>query len=183
MTRLNPSSILASAVALVVGVSVGACASGAPSSPSPRPTPTTTAEATAVSSPSELPSPPAAIDACAVVTKTDAEHLTGTKVNDGQAGNPAEPSCTYTAPTTGPLGQVQVFIGAGAKKTYDIDVQLKHVFKPVAGVGEEAYEETNAIFFRKGTTWVAIELVRLNDPSENVAPLQEVAKAAVLRLG
>ena len=171
--------IAGAAIVLVLsGCATGGAASGTP--------PTPTVVPTFVRPPTPSPEPEmtfVALDACAILDHKAAQKIAQTPLETGQPGNPLSPSCLYTGPITGPLAQVQIFIGDGAKKTYDIDVQLKHVFKPVAGVGEEAYEETNAIFFRKGTTWVAIELVRLNDPSENVAPLQEVAKAAVLRLG
>jgi hypothetical protein len=160
-------------------LSVAACTSA--STPTPLRTPSISAAATA--SPTELASPSVvSFDACELVTKAEAETLAGTPVDPGQAVNPSEPSCTYTAPPTGPLGQVQVFVGAGAKKTLDIDRELQHEFTEVPGIGDEAWEENNAIFFRSGTTWVAIELVRLNDPAENREPLEALAKIVVLRL-
>jgi hypothetical protein len=42
--------------------------------------------------------------------------------------------------------------------------------------------ESNAIFFRSGTTWVAIELVRLNDPAENRERLEALARIVVVRI-
>jgi hypothetical protein len=171
---------------LVAGVaivcSVAACTSA--STPTPTPTATLPTNSMAASaSPTELASPSAvSFDACELVTKAEAETLAGTPVDPGQAGNPSEPSCTYTAPPTGPLGQVQVFVGAGAKKTLDIDRELQHEFTEVRGIGDEAWEENNAIFFRSGTTWVAIELVRLNDPAENQEPLESLAKIVVVRI-
>lgn len=124
----------------------------------------------------------AVLDACAIFTKADAERIAGTPLESAVPGDPLHPSCTYTGPVTGPLAQVQIFIGDGAKKTYDIEVRLKHDFTNIAGLGDEAHAENNAIFVRKGTTWVAIELVRLNDPAENRKPLQQAAKKVIARM-
>jgi hypothetical protein len=159
-----------------------ACGSAAAPCPTPQPTQLAAAGSPEASPSEAVPTLPATIDACALLPKAEAEIVAGTPLGDGVAGNALDPSCVYTGPTTGPLGQVSIFTGPGAKKTYDIDVELKHVFAPVAGIGDEAYEEPNAIFFRKGTTWVAIELVRLNDPAENRVPLEDAAKKAVARL-
>jgi hypothetical protein len=122
------------------------------------------------------------IDACQVVTKADAEALARTPLLAGVRGIPAEPSCVYDAPVTGPLAQVSVYIGPGAKKTLDVDRALKHRFTRVAGIADEALEETNAIFVRKGELWVALELVRLNDPATNRLPLERLARVIATRL-
>lgn len=122
------------------------------------------------------------LDACLILQKRDAEAIAQTPLETGQPGNPLSPSCMYTGPVTGPLAQVSIYIGDGAKKTYDIDLALHHEFTPVADIGDEAYQEDNGFFFRKGTTWVAIELVRLNDPSENVKLLQDAAKKVAAAL-
>src|SRR2546428_384172 len=68
------------------------------------------------------------IDPCQVVTKADAEALARTPLFAGVPGIPDEPSCTYNAPVTGPLAQVSVYIGPGAKKTLDVERVLKHRF-------------------------------------------------------
>jgi hypothetical protein len=168
---------LAAAWLLACGSAGAAC---------PTPFPTQAAVATDVPAATETEPPTAtlapAIDACALVPKAEAELVAGTPLEAGVPGNPLNPSCTYTGPVTGPLGQVSVYVGPSAKKTYDIDVELKHTFAPVAGIGDEAYEEPFAIFFREGETWVAIELVRLNDAAANRIPLEDAAKKAVARL-
>jgi len=166
------------AVIALVGAGCGGTAT-----PTVAPTAVITPEPSELSSPSAQPEMTfAVLDACAILPKNEAEKIAGTPLDPGLAGNPLNPSCMYTGPVTGPLGQVSIFIGDGAKKTYDIDVQLHHEFAPVPGVGDEAYLENNAIFFRRGTTWVAIELVRLNDPAENAKPLVDAAKAVVAKL-
>jgi hypothetical protein len=136
----------------------------------------------ASSAPASAAASLALIDACQVVTRADAEALARTPLNAGQPGNPVEPSCMYAGPVTGPVAQVQVFIGDGAKKTLDIDRALHHRFTRVAGIADEALEEANAIFLRKGTIWVALELVRLNDPATNRLPLERLARVIATRL-
>ena len=164
----------AAAVAALLLAGCGTAVAPSMSQPAP-PSATATPAESAVDTPAPL-------DACQLVTKKDAEALAGTPLDEGQAGNPLSPSCVYTGPVSGPLGQVSVYVGGGAKKTYDIDVELNHEFESVPDIGDEAYVEDNAIFFRKGSTWVAIELVRLNDPSENRGPLEKLASDVVLRL-
>ena len=122
------------------------------------------------------------IDACQVVTKADAEALARTPLLAGVRGIPDEPSCVYNAPVTGPLAQVSAYIGPGAKKTLDVDRALKHRFTRVTGIADEALEEPNAIFIRKGELWVALELVRLNDPAANRLPLERLARVIATRL-
>jgi hypothetical protein len=121
------------------------------------------------------------IDPCELVTKADAETLAGTPLEDGVAGNPKEPSCTYLGPTTGPTAQVEVFVGAGAKKTLDIDRDLGHTFTPIAGL-EEAFAEENSVFVHQSGVWVEIRLVRLNDPAQNAPALEALARQVADKL-
>jgi hypothetical protein len=125
---------------------------------------------------------PTTLDACALLPQEEAQTLAGTPLDPAIPGNPANPSCSYTGPVEGPTAQVELYAGDSAKKIYDIDVELDHAFTPVSGIGDEAYEEDNAIFFRSGTTWVAIRLVLLNDPLENVPRMEEAARAVAGRL-
>ncbi|BDZ47633.1 DUF3558 family protein [Naasia aerilata] len=137
----------------------------------------------ASAAPSEAPAAaPAPLDACALLPQQEAEALAGTPLDPAVPGNPSEPSCSYTGPVEGPTAQVEIYASAGAKKFYEVDVDLQHTFTDVPGIGDEAHEEENAIFFRKGTTWVAIRLVLLNDPLENVPRIEEAARAVAGRL-
>ncbi|MEO5842419.1 MAG: hypothetical protein ABIQ73_10350 [Acidimicrobiales bacterium] len=61
-------------------------------------------------------------------------------------------------------------------------MQLGHTFTKVSGVGDEAYLEEFTIFTRKGTTWLALHLVRLDDPDPYNTPLNNLARTAVGRL-
>jgi hypothetical protein len=146
--------------------------------------PTAAPAATASSSPSFPPlQTEAVVDPCQLVTQQEVDAVAGTPLAAGQpAGNPVE-SCTWTGAPTGPLGQVEVFVGDGAKKFLDIDRDvLGHSFTSVAGLGDEAYAEDDAIFVRKGVIWVALRLTRLNDSRANDAPLKELASRIVTRL-
>jgi len=122
---------------------------------------------------------PAAVDPCALVTKDEAEKLAGTRLQDAV---PAPEACTYTAPPTGPTGQVEVFVGDGAKKFLDIERDLGHELRPLAGLGEEAYATHEAVFILRSGRWVSVRLVRLNDPAENRKPLEQIARAVAGRM-
>ena|SRR5487761_1116246 len=156
---------------VVTLVALAGCASSHPSNAA---SPSSTSAAPTSSPPTSTAAAVAA-DPCKLVSLSDAQTLAGTPLAAGQEGNPANPSCTYTGPPSGPEAQVQVFVGDGAKKTLDIDRTLGHSFTALAGVADEAYQENNAVFLRNGTTWVAIELVLLDDPAQNRLPLQHLA--------
>lgn len=139
------------------------------------------AEPTAVA-PETTAAPPVAtppLDPCALLPKADAETVAGTPL---QPATPLAETCTYTAPPTGPTAQVEIAFGDGAKKFLDIDRQLGHAFVTLSGLGDEAYAEENTVFFRKGTMWVSLHLVRLNDPQENRAPLEALARKVAARV-
>ncbi|KKK04988.1 hypothetical protein [Micromonospora sp. HK10] len=125
------------------------------------------------------PSPAAAVDACALVSKAEAERLAGTALEDAK---PVQDSCTYSGPVTGPTAQVEVYVGDGAKKYLDIERDLGHELRPLSGVGDEAYATGEAVFVNKSGRWVTVRLVRLNDPAENRKPLETVARTVAGRL-
>jgi hypothetical protein len=122
------------------------------------------------------------IDPCQLVTKADAEQLAGTQLNPAVAIEGESPSCTYSGPVTGPLAQVEVYVGDGAKKILDIDRELHHTLTAVQGIGDEAYEEDGAIFLRKSDQWVAIRLVLLQDPKLSREPLRRLARIVASRV-
>jgi hypothetical protein len=166
-----------SSIALLV-VALGAC--GGSSKPA-----ASTATVTAPSSTASTTTPeattttvPATLDSCKLVPKAQAEAVIGTKLQDAlQVSNSDVDSCTYPGDPTGPTAQVEVFVGAGAKKYYDDDNDvLHHTFTDVPGVGDESHEEDYALFFRKGTTWVALRLTSLDDFSTFKPRLEALAK-------
>jgi hypothetical protein len=131
------------------------------------------------SSPAAGTSAAGAIDPCTLVTMQEAAVLAGTPVDPAER---VRDTCTYTAPVTGPTGQVEVYVGDGAKKTLDIDRELSHDFTALPGVGDEAWLEEGNAFVRKGTIWVSVRLVRLNDPAENRQPLTDLITKVATRL-
>jgi hypothetical protein len=155
-------------------------ACGSSSKPAAAPTtaaPTTEApaETTAVAATTIAP---ASLNACELVTKAKAETLIGTKLQDAlHVSNSDVDSCTYAGDPSGPTAQVEVYVGAGAKKFYDDDnTVLQHTFTDVPGVGDEAHEEDSSLFFRKGATWVALRLTSLDDFSTFKTRLEDLAK-------
>ncbi|WP_405431983.1 hypothetical protein [Micromonospora sp. NBC_00617] len=145
------------------------------------------AAATPEGDPAAAPSaeaPPAAakVDACAVVTKDEAEKLAGTPLQDPLEKPEDRDSCTYTGPVTGPTAQVEVYVGDGAKKFLDIDRELGHKLTPISGAGDEAYAEDGTVFVSKGGVWACIRLVRSEDPATYRTALETAARAAAGRL-
>jgi hypothetical protein len=169
-------------VSLIV-VALAACGS---SSKSTAPPPTTAAPdtTTTTAAPVSTTTAPAVHDSCALVTQAQAEALIGTKLQVGShVSNSDVDSCTYPGDPTGPTAQVEVFVGAGAKKFYDDDNNvLMHTFTDVPGVGDESHEEDGAIFFRKGSTWVALRLTSLDDFSTFKPRLDDLAKNVAGRI-
>ncbi len=129
--------------------------------------------------PTEPPADAPKVDACALVTKQEAEKLAGTPLDDAVPGGE---SCTYTGPVSGPTAQVEIYVGDGAKKILDIDRDLDHEFETLSGIGEEAYLEDGAVFVNAAGVWVAIRLVRLEDPALYRKPLTELARTVAGRL-
>ncbi|MER7893195.1 hypothetical protein ABTX15_25575 [Micromonospora sp. NPDC094482] len=125
------------------------------------------------------PSTAPTVDACALVPKQEAEKVAGTPLEDAV---PARESCSYTGPVSGPTAQLEVYVGDGAKKILDIDRELGHELTPIPGAGDEAYAEDGAVFVNKGGVWVAVRLVRTDDPATYRAPLAELARTVAGRL-
>lgn len=121
-----------------------------------------------------------AFDPCSLVTKAEADALAGITLDAPQK---APESCLYPGPTTGPIGQVEVYLGDGAKKFLEIERTLQHELTPLGGVGDESYRGESTTFVRVGSTWAALHLVRLNDPAENAGPLTELTRTIAARLG
>jgi hypothetical protein len=141
-----------------------ATVASAPPTPAPSPSPT------------PEPTPPP-IDACALLDQQQAEAIAGTPLGLAQPLSIGGLSCTYAGPVDGPEAQVSIFVGDGAKGSYDTDRGLNHQFRAVPGIGDEAWLEDDNIFFREGATWVVIELVRLNNPRDNDQGLIDAARA------
>ncbi|MET7876263.1 hypothetical protein [Micromonospora profundi] len=128
--------------------------------------------------------PPSAtkIDACALVTKGEAEKLAGTPLQDPLEKPEDRDTCTYTGAPSGPTAQVEVYVGDGAKKFLDIDRELGHKFTAISGAGDEAYAEDGTVFVSKGGVWACIRLVRSEDPATYRTALETAARTAAGRL-
>ncbi|SIM79849.1 DUF3558 domain-containing protein [Micromonospora cremea] len=135
-----------------------------------------------VAASAEAPPAAAAVDACALVTRQEAEKLAGTRLEDPLEKPTDRDTCTYTGPVTGPTAQVEVYVGDGAKKFLDIDRELGHKMTPISGVGDEAYAEDGTVFVSKGGVWACVRLVRSEDPALYRAGLEAVARTAAGRL-
>ncbi|MFI8181189.1 hypothetical protein ACIF70_11780 [Actinacidiphila glaucinigra] len=118
-------------------------------------------------------------DPCALVTQAEAERLAGTALKPGQD---LEGTCAYTAPESGPTAQVEVFAGEPGKNYYDAERGLGHELKPLDGIGDEAWLEDGSVFLRASGQWVAIRLVRNEEPSRFDRPLEELARTVAGRL-
>ena len=173
MTRNR--SLVALSIAAIAAF--GACGGSSSKAAAPKATepagttPATDAPTTAVTTPAKL-------DSCALVPQAQAETLIATKLQPGVHDSTTDvDSCTYSGDPSGPTAQVEVFIGAGAKHFYDDDHDvLQHTFTDVPGLGDESHEEDFNIFFRKGSTWVALRLTSLDDWSTFKARAESLAK-------
>jgi hypothetical protein len=158
-----------------------ATTTSAPADPAGDPAATTTpapADPAATTTPAPA-DPAAAVDPCALVTAAEAEALAGTPLDEPLR---APESCTYPGPVTGPTAQVEVFVGPGAEKILDIDRQLGHELRELPGIGDEAYAGEFQVFVNKAGTWVAVRLIRLEDPAAYRAALESVAATVASRL-
>ena len=107
------------------------------------------------------------IDPCSLFTQSDAETMVKTTLSPGQdVKDPTQPSCTYQPDPNGPTAQATLNIGAGALNVFNIDKNIGHTFTDVPGIGDEAHLEPGGIFFRIGTTWASLTMVRLDDAEQ-----------------
>lgn len=171
--NLTTGATGASSAATTTAASGGATKSGASGGAAS----TTKAPATTAAASGTPPDP------CTLVTKADAEAAAATAL---QAGTPAgaaeDASCTFSGDPSGPTAQIEVHIGPGAKKYLDIDRQLGHDIVAEPGLGDEGYVEDFTVFARKGRTWVAITLVRLDDFEPYRPKLLALAKLILAKL-
>ncbi|MEQ4300125.1 hypothetical protein ABNF97_01820 [Plantactinospora sp. B6F1] len=178
IVRSRPLLVTLTALALALPTGCGRFG-GDPPVAAPQDAPPAATGADPVTEPTSAPPAAASLDACALVTRAEAEKLAGTPLEDAV---PVRETCSYTGPVTGPTAQVEIYVGDGAKKFLDIERELDHEIWPLPGIGDEAYAEDGAVFVHKGGQWVAVKLVLLNDPKESRKPLEEVARTVAGRM-
>jgi hypothetical protein len=169
--------LVRAALLVVLAVVLAAC--GGSSSKAAAPSTTEPAATTpATDAPTTATTAPAALNACALVPQAKADAVIGATLEPGvRSSNSDDDSCLYSGNPNGPTAQVEVFVGAGAKTFYDDDNNvLHHTFTTVPGLGDESHEEDYTIFFRKGSTWVALQLASLDPYSTFKARLEALAK-------
>ncbi|OLT16104.1 hypothetical protein BJF78_15235 [Pseudonocardia sp. CNS-139] len=175
---MNARRLAVAAAALAVVAALAGCATvtGTPSAADPA----ATTDAADVGAEETTAAPAAAApDACALISEAEAEVVAATPLDEPVAGPDA---CWWTAPVTGPTAQVEVYVGDGAEKILDIDRELGHDLRPLPGVGAEAYSQGSSVFFQVDGTWVAILVVRLDDPEVIRGPLEALAGAVAGRI-
>jgi hypothetical protein len=180
-----------SALLALATVGLAGCASVTDGSPQSRPSATGSSDepSPSVADPSRSAGPPAegsggpanaeAIDPCSLVTKAEADQVSGVTLQ------PAVRSlqlCTFPTPTTGTVAQLEIYVGDGAKKYLDIDkINLQHPFHRVPGVGDQAWAEDGAIFVQAKGIWIGLRLTRLDEVDTGPA-LAQLAATVVGRL-
>lgn len=174
--RHLPVALVAAVFALTACGDDGTAAAPQPAPPAQSASAEPPPESAAPAEPSAAPR----LDPCTVITSAEAAKLAGTKLGAPVAASEA---CTWTAPPTGPTAQVEVYVGDGAKKMLDIERELAHEIVQLSGIGDEAWLDATAceVFWQQSGQWVAIRLVRLNDPADNRKPLENLARAAAGR--
>jgi len=155
----------------------------APNTPTPN-TPTgggqsTTSSSIQGSTGSSTARRPSDIDPCSLVTKSEADGIAGVRT---RAPVRALGLCTFATPTSGAVGQLEVLVGDGVKKYYDIDkTNLGHEFRDIAGLADEAHLEDGVIFVRAGAVWFALRVTRLDSVDTGPA-LTKLARVVLGRL-
>ncbi|MFC0528975.1 DUF3558 family protein [Phytohabitans kaempferiae] len=168
-------------LALALAAASTACQGTEEAPPAP-PTATVAADQPAAeeSTAAETPPDASSVDPCSLVSKEEAEKVAGLPLEDAVA---APSACSYTAPPSGPVGQVEVYVGDGAKKQLDIEKQLGHELTPISGAGDEAYiyAEGMTVFVSKGGIWTSIRLVRIDEPAKFRKGLEDLARTMSTR--
>jgi hypothetical protein len=178
------------ALAFIVSIALAACSSAGGTSATPTLTPsaavTAAGAATDTPAPSDMPTDTAATlpDPCTLLTQDEADKLAGVKLGAPLPEGMPPTNCVWPTPVDGAVAQVEVQLGDGAKKFLDIDKDtLKHDFKQVSGLGDEAWQESDTIFIRTGTVWFDLHLVKLDSAPDDQANTAALAKVILGRIG
>lgn len=175
------------ALCLAAAASVAACSSSHEHSPAAAGIDTSGLRAvrsgngTSADPPTHSAAPAAAVpDACTLITRTEAQKLLGIKLQPGadtKAGAAdGVASCNYNAPVTGPSGQLGVYVQNGEPDALKTDRNLGHVFRTVAGIGDQTLEEPDngSIFAHRGNLWVFVN-VPISTPASVLVAAARIA--------
>lgn len=176
------------------GCSTGGTAAGSPATVTVERTVTVTMTApgppaAATSSAGAAPSDgiPEHADACVVLTRPEAQAVVARRLMEAAPAGiefGKATYCTYAGYPEDPgVGQVEVFIGDGAKKALEIDRDtLEHEFRQLDDLGDECWAEDGQIFFSKGSTWASIRVVLLDQDPKKADRLEAAARIVLGRL-
>jgi hypothetical protein len=174
----------AAAAGLLLAMSLAACSSAVvttlpPATPTDQPT---TADVV-TDAPTDAPTA-ALPDPCKLLTQDEADTLAGIKLGSPITEGDPVTNCVWPTPLTGPVAQVEVGVGDGAKKFLDIDKDiLGHDFAQVPNLGDESWVEDDTVFVRVGGLWFSLHLVGYAGTSEYRPKLEALAQTIVGRLG
>jgi hypothetical protein len=122
-------------------------------------------------------------DPCKLLTQAEADQLAGIKLQGPLPEGDPPTNCAWPTPLTGPVAQVEVGVGDGAKKFLDTDKDvLAHDFAQVSGLGDEAWVEDDTVFVRVGDLWFSLHLVGYAGTSAYRPKLEALAKTIIGRL-
>jgi hypothetical protein len=118
--------------------------------------------------------------ACSLLVQAEVEKLATIPLMP--ADEVTDEFCEWDSPPGGGLAQVQLFIGTDVPNALLIDREQGATFISVPGLGDENYEEEGYMFARKGSVWIEIHLVILDDWAPYEKPMQETVRAALGRI-
>jgi hypothetical protein len=179
-----PIRLAAGAAALVVVVTLSACSAGGAAAPAGDAS-HATSKTTTKAAPKAKTIDVTTLKMCDIFPQDAAEKLVASPLTPGDfVADSTQPSCTYNFdPTKDPTAQATFAVGPGALNTYNIDTNIGHEFTDVPGLGDEAHLERQTIFWRTGTLWAEIGMVRLVDDDHQFdQPLIDAAKAVQAQL-
>jgi len=132
-----------------------------------------TVSAAAGAASSSLPAP------CQLLKRSEANILAGVKLEPPIASGA---SCTYNPVPTGPAAQVFVFVDSSVPITLTTDRRLHHAFRKVPRIGDQALEENGYIFVRKGSVWITLHVLAVDQWPGPRKRLEHAAALAVSRI-
>ena len=119
-------------------------------------------------------------DACAVVSKADAEKLAAKPLEDAGRG---QNTCAY-GPAKGGLPKVEVYVGDAATRYLTIEQNGGRKFRTLTGVAGEVFvsDAAGLLFVKKSNQLVAVRFVTLNDEKTYRKRFEDLAGVVASRM-